>query len=416
MFLMRARFPLGFVLALDLNLVLAWRAEAQAAPPAQLPPGATACAFDALANVSGDPGLVVRAAPSAAAPVVANLPVIARFHVIGFKDGWFMIEGARSREDNGPPLYAGQGWAPAEGVTTNLFRDTLKKAPDSASPDVVYLRGADTDGIAFEPYGIVVDVRILACKGPWLQVEFGLPGARTVFGKPISPDGLVRGWTDRSCAEKEPCRGGEFDYPWSPLPSGVTECDFKALSRDPDPAGLNVREAPDKNAPIVGRVLPPMKIQGEKVLADVHVIGYAKGWFLVELGPYAVEDMPHDAPQPYTGRGWVAASMLTTELLRNQLKQAPSQKAADVADLMVMKGGVEVSDPQSVKIRRILACSGDWVHVEIAVTPGMKALASGDAPPGAARGWANGTCANQLTTCDFDQNRPWSPDAPLPPE
>lgn len=34
----------------------------------------------------------------------------------------------------------------------------------------------------------------------------------------------------------------------------------------------------------------------------------------------------------------------------------------------------------------------------------------------AARGWANGTCAEQFTTCDFSQDTPWSPPAPLPPE
>ena len=43
-------------------------------------------------------------------------------------------------------------------------------------------------------------------------------------------------------------------------------------------------------------------------------------------------------------------------------------------------------------------------------------LVASGAPAGAIRGWANGTCTNQLTTCDFSQDRPWSPDAPLPPE
>jgi hypothetical protein len=39
-----------------------------------------------------------------------------------------------------------------------------------------------------------------------------------------------------------------------------------------------------------------------------------------------------------------------------------------------------------------------------------------DAPAGAVRGWANGTSTAQLTTCDFDQSRPWSPPAPLLPQ
>ena len=68
--------------------------------------------------------------------------------------------------------------------------------------------------------------------------------------------------------------------------------------------------------------------------------------------------------------------------------------------------------------RRILGCSGDWVHVEIGLRPGEKALAKTDAPAGAVRGWANGTCASQTTPCVL-QNRapwPWAPPAPAPPE
>jgi hypothetical protein len=142
------------------------------------------------------------------------------------------------------------------------------------------------------------------------------------------------------------------------------------------------------------------------------VIGFQKDWFLIETGPYNANDLPPHLPKPYSGRGWVAGNLLTTELLRNMLKQAPSETAADVVDLEV--DGVQ--DPQTVKMRRILACSGDWVQVEVALVKGMKPLIKTDAPAGAVRGWANGTCTAQLTTCDFDQSRPWSPPAPLPPQ
>ena len=106
--------------------------------------------------------------------------------------------------------------------------------------------------------------------------------------------------------------------------------------------------------------------------------------------------------------------MLTTQLLRNTLKQAPSEKAADVVDLVVDDGAS--SNPQSVTMRRMLACSGDWVQVELALTKGMKPLLQTGAPAGAVRGWANGTCTAQLTTCDFNMATPWSPPAPLPPQ
>ena len=108
-------------------------------------------------------------------------------------------------------------------------------------------------------------------------------------------------------------------------------------------------------------------------------------------------------PKPYTGRGWVAGNMLTTELLRNMLKQGPSETSADVIDLEVDDANGNVSNPQSVKLRRILACSGDWFRVELALEKGMVPLLKSDGPAGTVRGWANGSCTQQLTTCDFDQ-------------
>ena len=198
----------------------------------------------------------------------------------------------------------------------------------------------------------------------------------------------------------------------------MSECNFGALSRDPDPAGLNLHEAPDRNAPIVGRLPPPSDIgDGEtKVVAEVRVIGFEKGWFLVAAGPCNASDLPAQGPKPYTGRGWVAGKMLTTELLRNMLKQGPSQGSADVIDLEVDDANGNVSNPQSVKLQRILACSGDWLHAEFALEKGMVPLIKSGGPAGTVSGWTNGSCTAQLTTCDFDQSRLWSPAAPLPAE
>ena len=44
----------------------------------------------------------------------------------------------------------------------------------------------------------------------------------------------------------------------------------------------------------------------------------------------------------------------------------------------------------------------------------MKPLLATDAPKGAVRGWANGTCNTQLVTCDFSQDTPVVAAAPLP--
>ena len=208
------------------------------------------------------------------------------------------------------------------------------------------------------------------------------------------------------------------------VPAGVTACTFGAISKDPDPAGLNVRDAPDPNARVLGHLLPPTDVGGATIAAEVKVLGYRKGWFLVDAGPYPealkfyVDRLPPGRRKPYSGRGWVAGSLLTAPgLLRAKLKQAPSGQSADVVDLWVRdKDGIPLTNPQQVKIRRIIACSGEWVQVEIELAKPMKPLIDSGAPKGAARGWANGTCAEQFATCGTSPDTPWSPPAPLPAE
>jgi hypothetical protein len=420
------------VVALGLGAFHADRAAGQRPASAPLPAGVTACEFTALARPAEPDGPTVRETPGNDGRVLGRLPAahspatdlygpdgeLPEVRVIGVKDGWLLIEGATYQQPSlRPKIYDGRGWIEGKSLTTHLFRDTLRSAPGNGAPDAAYLRRI-ADGNGYRPYDVEVQA-VVGCAGRWLEVEIHLPGARTVSGKPVAAtDGTVRGWTDRSCAQQQntPCWRTQFDYPWSPLPAGVTECDFGALSRDPDPAGLNVRAAPDGTAPVLGRLAPPSDIGGgTTVLAEVRVIGFQKGWFLIEAGPYPDSDLPSGKPRPYSGRGWVSGAMLTTGgLLRNMLKQAPSEKAADVVDLEV--GGGAVSNAQSANVRRILACSGDWALVEVALVKGMKPLLKTDAPAGAVRGWANGICIQQLTTCDFTLTTPWSPPAPLPPQ
>ena len=419
--------PLNWMLiALGLGAFHPLGASAQGDPSAPLPAGVIACKFAALVKDAEPGGPAIRDAPRPDGREVARLPAIhdgqtysngvelPEIQVIGFKDGWFLIAGAAYPEPSPSQIYAGRGWLESKFVTTHLFRDTLKKSPSNDSPDVSQLYGTGSDGIPYQSYGLEVQ-RVLGCSGPWLEVEIHQPDAKTLSGKPAAAaDGTVRGWTDRSCTKQPggPCTAEQFDYPWSPLPSGVTECRFRALGNDPDPAGLNVRDAAAPNARILGRLLP-RHVGGETVLPEIQVIGYRNGWFLIEATPN------HDADQPksYSGRGWVAGNLLTAGLLRNRLKQAPSEQSADVIDLRILdKDGVPLVSPDTVKMRRIIACSGDWVQVEVALVKGMQPQLESGAPKGAVRGWANGTCAEQFATCDFNQDTPWSPPAPLPPE
>jgi hypothetical protein len=406
------------------------RAQMTTAEPA--PPGMTACDFVAESSDASEQGLAVRAAPDAAAPALGYIPAIEDkqdgsvaetktgqgFRVLGAKDGWFQIEGASYVNIRNSSSPGEKGWVDGRSVTVRLYRETLKAAPNNAAPDIVYLIAYDADGTSLYSPDKVPVSRVFGCSGRWLDVEIRLPQAKTLTGEAASANGTVRGWTDRTCVDPNfngRCASRQFDYPWSPLPSGITECNFSAFSKDHDPAGLNVRAEPDGNARILGR-LPFGRLGPNDPYSTfgADVIGYKKGWLLIEHGFEAVWNPQRPREPPYFGRGWVAANLMTAQLLRGKLKLTPDGASPDVVNLQDVKGeGPE--DSFFVTPRRILGCSGDWVHVEVGLSPGAKALAKTDAPAGAVRGWANGTCASQTTPCAPGQG-PSSPPAPAPPE
>ncbi|KYK43760.1 hypothetical protein A1D31_17170 [Bradyrhizobium liaoningense] len=185
-----------------------------AAKRASLPAGTEPCDLGAW-SIDKDPGgLNVRAEPSVKARVLGTLPPpyrlklggsentpeggwLTEFRIIGFKDGWFLIEGAKppgkDYEDekryprSAPKPYGGRGWvasnkvgaAYANGATRmgGLFQAPFVDA--KWMPAQRELGGAlDTDG---------GPKRLLACSGYWGLVE--------------SHDG-VRGWWRALCSNQ----------------------------------------------------------------------------------------------------------------------------------------------------------------------------------------------------------------------
>ncbi|MCP3465168.1 SH3 domain-containing protein [Bradyrhizobium sp. CCGUVB23] len=179
-----------------------------------LPDGTEPCDLGGWSEDKDPKGLNVRAEPTVKARVLGTLPApyrlkmggsentpdggwLTEFRIIGFKDGWFLIEGAkppgRDYEDdrkyprNAPKPYAGRGWVAANKVGAAFANGSTRmgglfQAPfvDAKwTPAKRALGGAlDTDG---------GPKRILACSGHWGLVE--------------SHDG-VRGWWRSLCSNQ----------------------------------------------------------------------------------------------------------------------------------------------------------------------------------------------------------------------
>jgi hypothetical protein len=164
----------------------------------RLPPGTEPCDLGARSADRDPHGLNVRAAPSASSKILGTLPPpfkfkakgrentpeggwLTEFRIIGFKDGWFLIEGAtppgKDYEDdsvyprNAPKPYAGRGWVAANKVGANFAYSGTRTGGLFQAPfaDASWTPSQDKSGNAITADG--GPQRILACSGLWGLVE-----------------------------------------------------------------------------------------------------------------------------------------------------------------------------------------------------------------------------------------------------
>jgi len=192
-------------------------AERQAelgAKRATLPEGTEPCDLGAWSEDKDPVGLNVRDAPTVKARVLGKLPSpyrlkmggaentpdggwLTEFRIIGFRDGWFLIENAtppgKAYEDenryprNAPKPYAGRGWVAANKIGANYANGGTRMGGLFQAPHV------DAKWMpARRKLGGPLDTddgpkRIFACSGHWALVE--------------SHDG-VRGWWRSLCSNQ----------------------------------------------------------------------------------------------------------------------------------------------------------------------------------------------------------------------
>ena len=181
---------------------------------AGLPDGTEPCDLGAWSEDRDPNGLNVRAEPSTKARVLGTLPPpyrlkmggsentpeggwLTEFRIIGFKDGWFLIEGAtppgKGYEDekkyprSAPKPYAGRGWVAANKVGASYANGGTRMGGLFQAPftDAKWTQAARKLGGPLDTDG--GPKRILACSGYWGLVE--------------SEDG-VRGWWRSLCSNQ----------------------------------------------------------------------------------------------------------------------------------------------------------------------------------------------------------------------
>jgi hypothetical protein len=166
---------------------------------------------------------------------------------------------------------------------------------------------------------------------------------------------------------------------------GATACQVSGWSDDHDPAGLNVRAAPRKDAAIIGRIPAARDQAGDTYAAEFDIIGSRDGWLLVRAARFADYGDGKGDHAVFAGPGWVFADKVRFLINREEMRSAPRADAPIVARLSA-RGGA--SGPDSATIDHVHGCSGAFVDIT--------AHSESAAP---ARGWATDICSNQVTTC-----------------
>jgi hypothetical protein len=165
--------------------------------------------------------------------------------------------------------------------------------------------------------------------------------------------------------------------------AGATACAVRGYAIDTDSKGTNVRSAPRADAPVIGHVAPPTKIDANTETGiEFDIVGSKNGWLLIRNG--SDNGLTFDAAHRAEGRGWVSAKLVGTQLRMRAFRSAPRRDAPQIADFFGDNWG-----PDSAGVTAIHGCEGRYIEVT-AKPPDGKPV----------RGWSYLPCSSQLTTCD----------------
>jgi hypothetical protein len=166
---------------------------------------------------------------------------------------------------------------------------------------------------------------------------------------------------------------------------GATACAISGWSNDPDPAGLNVRAAPSKDARVVARIPPSRAQAGDTYAAEFDIVASRDGWLLIRNARFADYGGGKGDRIVFPGPGWVFADKVRFLINDIDLRGRPSAQSPIVARLSTADGA---SGPDSAVIDHVYGCAGAFADVAVHMS-GKPST----------RGWATRICSNQVTTC-----------------
>lgn len=161
--------------------------------------------------------------------------------------------------------------------------------------------------------------------------------------------------------------------------AGATSCEVRGYATDSDPKGTNVRAAPRADAPIIGHLASPSKIDpNTETGVEFDIVGSKNGWLLIRNGSDG--GLTFDAEHRADGRGWVSAKLVGTQLRLPAFRSAPRRDAPEIAHFQGDSWG-----PDSASVTAIHGCQGRYIEVSAGPPDGKPV-----------RGWSYLPCSLQL--------------------
>ncbi len=190
--------------------------------------------------------------------------------------------------------------------------------------------------------------------------------------------------------------------------ASADKCSLIAFVDETDPAGLNVRAAPDARAQVLGQLPPVWKdpVDGTQVRVRVEVTASQDGWFKIRNGKDEQQLTERPARPTYGGEGWVSGHKLIVKPQATVGYQQPNSESP----IGLQLGPEQDLDSKSFRqAARLVACEGEWVRMDFteARLPAderkqlkIAPAARKNLPAGHFRVWVNQICGSQETACD----------------